>query len=39
MRWAQVAADDLAPLAGTAGLFIRTTWTEEDRWFATLAPA
>ncbi|MFI1995427.1 methyltransferase domain-containing protein [Actinoplanes sp. NPDC020271] len=39
LRWAQVAADDLAPLARTVGLTILTTWTEEDRWFATLAAA
>ncbi|BBH67818.1 methyltransferase type 12 [Actinoplanes sp. OR16] len=37
LRWAQVAADDLAPLARLAGLAVRTTWTEEGRWFATLA--
>ncbi|GAA0485196.1 methyltransferase type 12 [Paractinoplanes deccanensis] len=39
LRWAQVAADDLAPLARAAGLLIRTSWTEAGRWFATLAPA
>lgn len=39
LRWAQVAADDLAPLAHAAGLHIRTSWTEAGRWFTTLAPA
>ncbi|MFG1994569.1 methyltransferase domain-containing protein [Actinoplanes sp. NPDC048988] len=39
LRWAQVAADDLAPLARAAALVIRTTWTEAGRWFATMTPA
>ncbi|GAA2907992.1 hypothetical protein GCM10010443_83870 [Actinoplanes cyaneus] len=37
LRWAQVAADDLAPLARAAALTVLSTWTEEGRWFATLA--
>ncbi|MEU4689992.1 class I SAM-dependent methyltransferase [Actinoplanes sp. NPDC023714] len=36
LRWARVAADDLTPLAGHAGLRIDDTWTEAGRWFATL---
>ncbi len=39
LRWAQVAADDLAAPAREAGLDILTTWTEANRWFATLTPA
>lgn len=39
LRWAQVAADDLAPLAEAASLTVLNTWTEEGRWFATLTAA
>ncbi|MEV0895952.1 class I SAM-dependent methyltransferase [Actinoplanes sp. NPDC049802] len=39
LRWAQVAADDLPSPARAAGLIIHTTWTEANRWFATLTPA
>lgn len=38
-RWAQLAADDLAGVAGASGLRISGTWTEADRWFATLTRA
>ncbi|MEU8241084.1 class I SAM-dependent methyltransferase [Actinoplanes missouriensis] len=37
LRWAQVAAGDLAGPARLAGLAVLTTWTEAGRWFATLA--
>jgi SAM-dependent methyltransferase len=37
--WAAVAADNLAALAAASALRIRTTWTEADRWFATLTRA
>lgn len=37
LRWAQVATDDLAPLARSAGLSVLTSWTDAGRWFATLA--
>ncbi len=36
-RWAGVAADDLHVVADAAGLRIATTWTEANRWFATLS--
>lgn len=36
LRWAVVAADDLAPLAAAAAMRMLTTWTEAGRWFATL---
>ncbi|WP_231956693.1 MULTISPECIES: methyltransferase domain-containing protein [unclassified Actinoplanes] len=36
LRWAQVAADDLAAVAREAGLTVLSTWTEEGRWFASL---
>ncbi|MEV6304489.1 class I SAM-dependent methyltransferase [Actinoplanes sp. NPDC051861] len=39
LRWAQVAAGELAPLARAAGLRPRASWTEAGRWFTTLAPA
>jgi SAM-dependent methyltransferase len=39
LRWAQVAADELEPLARDAGLVPLSHWTEAARWFATLAPA
>ncbi|MBL7258141.1 methyltransferase domain-containing protein [Actinoplanes sp. LDG1-01] len=39
MRWAWVAADDLAPRAARARLAVSTTWTEAGRWFATLVHA
>jgi SAM-dependent methyltransferase len=35
-RWAAVSADDLPVLAGTAALRHVSTWTEANRWFATL---
>jgi hypothetical protein len=38
-RWAVVAAHDLPALAAAAGLRILGSWTEADRWFATLTPA
>jgi SAM-dependent methyltransferase len=38
-RWAVVAAGDLAGVAEAAALHLLATWTEADRWFATLAPA
>ena len=38
-RWAVLAADDLPPLATSAALRVLTTWTEANRWFATLLPA
>jgi len=37
--WAVVAADDLPALAAATGLRVRTTWTEANRWLATLIPA
>lgn len=36
LRWAVVAAGDLAALAATAAMRTLTTWTEAGRWFATL---
>ncbi|MFF5076196.1 class I SAM-dependent methyltransferase [Actinoplanes sp. NPDC000266] len=39
LRWAQIAAGDLAPPARAAGFRIRTSWTEAGRWFATLTAA
>ncbi|XVV15690.1 class I SAM-dependent methyltransferase [Actinoplanes sp. CA-131856] len=39
LRWAQVAADELAPPAREAGLTVRDNWTEAGRWFATLTHA
>ncbi len=39
LRWAVVAAHDLPALAAAAGLRIRETWTEADRWFASLTRA
>jgi len=38
-RWAQLAADDLAEVAGASALRISATWTEANRWFATLTRA
>jgi SAM-dependent methyltransferase len=38
-RWAAVAADDLPAFAATARLRVLGTWTEAQRWFATLTPA
>jgi len=35
-RWAVLAADNLAGVAQAAALRIMDTWTEADRWFATL---
>jgi SAM-dependent methyltransferase len=37
-RWAQLAADELAALAGANALRVLGEWTEADRWFATLTP-
>ncbi|MEU4425768.1 class I SAM-dependent methyltransferase [Actinoplanes sp. NPDC024001] len=39
LRWAQIAADELAAPARAAGLRIHRKWTEAGRWFATLARA
>jgi hypothetical protein len=36
-RWAAVAADDLAGLAGAAALRVVSNWTEAGRWFVSLA--
>jgi SAM-dependent methyltransferase len=36
IRWAVVAADDVAAPAVRAGLRVAETWTETGRWFATL---
>ena len=36
LRWAAVAADDMAAVAGEAALRVLATWTEAGRWFATL---
>jgi SAM-dependent methyltransferase len=38
-RWASVALPDLAALATTTALRIIETWTEADRWFASIGPA
>ena len=38
-RWAQLAADDLAGVADASALQILNTWTEANRWFATLGRA
>jgi SAM-dependent methyltransferase len=38
-RWAEVAAEDLAALAELSALRVAETWTEAERWFATLTPA
>jgi len=38
-RWAVLAADDLAALAAASALRVLTSWTEANRWFATLIPA
>lgn len=35
-RWAEVGADDLAPLAEQAALRVTERWQEDDRWFACL---
>jgi SAM-dependent methyltransferase len=37
--WAVLAANDLAALAAADALRVLTTWTEANRWFATLIPA
>jgi hypothetical protein len=39
LRWASVAADDLAGIAASAALRVVEAWTEAGRWFATLAHA
>jgi len=36
LRWAYVGADDIAHLASSTGLKVRSTWTEGGRWFASL---
>ncbi len=36
-RWAEVGADDLAPLADQAALRVTERWQEDDRWFACLS--
>ena len=38
-RWAVLAANNLAAVAEAAALRTLDTWTEADRWFATLTPA
>jgi SAM-dependent methyltransferase len=38
-RWAEVAADQVADVAGPAGLRVAETWTEAGRWFTTLTAA
>jgi hypothetical protein len=38
-RWASVALPDLAAVATTTALRIIETWTEADRWFASIGPA
>ncbi|AGZ42967.1 class I SAM-dependent methyltransferase [Actinoplanes friuliensis] len=38
-RWAQLAAGDLAGPAAASALHIAATWTEANRWFATLTRA
>ena len=38
-RWAVLALDDLAAVAEAGALRVLDTWTEADRWFATLTPA
>jgi SAM-dependent methyltransferase len=35
--WARVSIDRLPPLARDAGLHLRATWQEDDRWFAALS--
>ena len=35
-EWAVVGRDDLAPLAGTAGLDVEDLWCDDGRWFAWL---
>src|SRR5205085_797765 len=37
--WAVLAVGDLPAPAAAAGLRVLDTWTEADRWFATLTPA
>jgi SAM-dependent methyltransferase len=39
LRWAQLAAQDLAGVAEASSLRVLDTWTEADRWFATTTPA
>ena len=36
--WAYVGADQIAEVAGNAGLAIADTWEAEGRWFVTLSP-
>ncbi|WP_127506218.1 class I SAM-dependent methyltransferase [Actinoplanes solisilvae] len=38
-RWAVLGVDDLPAIASAAALRTLTTWTEANRWFATLQPA
>lgn len=38
LPWACVPVDDLATLAAATAMRLLGTWTEADRWFATLAP-
>jgi SAM-dependent methyltransferase len=35
-NWASVGVDDIARVAAGAGLKVHDTWTEADRWFASL---
>ena len=39
VRWAQLAAPDLAAVAEASCLRVLDTWTEAGRWFATTTPA
>jgi SAM-dependent methyltransferase len=36
--WAYVGADQIAEVAGSAGLIMGDTWEAEGRWFVTLSP-
>ncbi|GIE30455.1 methyltransferase type 12 [Actinoplanes italicus] len=38
LRWACVPLDQLSALAAGAAMRLLETWTEADRWFATLTP-
>ncbi|GIF52069.1 methyltransferase family protein [Asanoa ferruginea] len=36
LRWAYVGVDDIAAVAAAAAMRVHSTWTEANRWFATL---
>ncbi|MEU4623358.1 class I SAM-dependent methyltransferase [Actinoplanes sp. NPDC023801] len=38
LRWACVPLDQLSAVAASAAMRLLETWTEADRWFATLTP-